>query len=323
MRLLIIGLLLSVSASASAIAKSLDRIVAVVNDELITQSDLTEYRQQLKKEGLIDKALLTIKDPQKLLSNNDYLLEHLIDERLMDSEIKRLKLTATIEQVEREIRNITSGANQGRGLSRSQLKQALKQQGVNFSDYQDFIRKTLERRGLIEKEIKSQVIISDDEVTAYYINKYGMGDTKAFEYHLSHMLFLNSNGGPEETKKRAEAALSKLSGESFSSVAEQFSEDPNFSSGGFMGAFKSGEMRPEVETMVKDLGVGKNSALIKTNFGYQIVFLKKKSLIENPQVQQKKMMIRNVLMGESINSQLKSWLKRKRESAFIKINKKS
>lgn len=299
-------------------SKVIDNIVAIVNEEYISLSDLNQYRKQIKKQGLVDKIILSIKDPEKLVKDRQYLLDHLIDERLIDSEVKKQKVQATFEMVEKEIRKLTSQAN----ISREQLKATLIKQGIKFSDYQDFIKTSIQRRKIIEKEVQSRIRISDDDITTYYISKFGANDVQAFEYTLSHLIFFRANGGDDAAKRRALVALKKLkAGTDFPSVASQYSEDPNFTSGGIMGTFKDGEMRPEVNAVIKNLKVGKHSDLIKTPFGYQVIYLNKKTLTESPKIQQKKQSIHAALMNEAIQTQLKLWLKRKRDLAFIRINK--
>ncbi len=303
-------------------AKVVDRILVIVNSEILTESDVTEYHHKLKSGGLIDNALLTLRDPQKLLKNRTYLLDHLIDEKLLDVEIKRQNLQATIEQVEKEIRNVTRSANNGRGITRKQLKQTLKQKNIKFSDYQDYIKKTIERRSLIQKEIQSQVKVTDDDITTFYISKFGNKNTQLFEYHLAHILFLNANGGAKEALAKATVAHNKLSTAPFDEVAEQHSEDPNFTAGGFMGAVKDGDMRPEVEKEIHNIKTGSYTKIIKTSFGFQIVKLIKKSLVENPELSKVKRNIRGQLMAQAISHQLKMWIENKRAQAFIRKNGK-
>ena len=84
-------------------AEIIERIVATVNSEVILLSDLKSYKAKLQKGGLVDDSLLKLKDSKKILSNDKDLIKHLVDEKVMDSEIKKLNIQVTIEQVEKEI----------------------------------------------------------------------------------------------------------------------------------------------------------------------------------------------------------------------------
>src|SRR5690606_24488382 len=116
------------------------------------------------------------------------------------------------------------------GITRAQLKEALVRQGSSFSEYQAFIKKSLERQSLLEKEIRSRIKISDEDISTHYLKEKGIQSSQIFEYDLAHILFLPQNGGEEAAKERAEQTLKRLknSSISFDKIASQYSEDPNF-----------------------------------------------------------------------------------------------
>ena len=124
-------------------------------------------------------------DRKRLASDNKYLLEYLIDERTIDTEIKRQGIVSPIEQVESEIRNIA----RARGVDRNQLKMALKNEGVVYSDYQDFVKTSLQRQSLLQKEVTSKIKISDEDVNAYYVANYSSAKALVYEYTLAHIVF--------------------------------------------------------------------------------------------------------------------------------------
>ena len=300
-------------------AEIVERIVAIVNSEIITLSDLKEYKIKLKKGGLVDDALLKVSDPKKILVNQKALIQHLINERLVDSEIKKQNLQVTIERVEKEIRSIAKK----NGINRDQLVAALKNQGVSFAEYQDFLKSTLERQSVIEKEVSSKIKISDDEITEFYLkNTDNKGNDQYFEYELAHLLFLKKNGGSDAAESRAIEVYKKLSeGNSFNDIASKYSEDPNFSQGGLLGSFKLSEMNKSLAKEVNKLKAGEFSKVLLAPGGnYQIVKLNKKKLIPNPHLNAQKPRIQAVLFEKAFKIQLTNWLERKRQEAFIKIN---
>lgn len=298
-------------------ARVIERILAVVNDEIIIQTDLDSYRTKLNTGGLIDDAVLRISDKAALLSDRKALINHLIDERLLDSEVKSQGLEVPIEKVEQEIRSIS----RRNGISRENLKAALTEKGVNFSDYQEFIQTTLERQSLIEKEVSSKIKISEDDMISYYVNHMGDKNANVYGYTLSHILFL-TNKGEKVARDNAQMIIDKLkSGTvSFDKLAGQFSEDPNFSQGGFLGTFKAGEMLPEIEAAVKGLAVNDITGIVKTKVGYHIVQVTKKTVFTNPNFEAKKDEIRGILFTQAFKSGLRQWLDSRRKDAFIRIN---
>ncbi len=298
-------------------AKIVDKIVAIVNDSPITLSDVDSFQKRLASGGLVDDALLKLTDPQNLLKDKNALLNHLIDERIMDFEVKRKNMEVTIERVEQEIRNIAKN----NGISREQLRDALKAKGVSISKYQDFIKTSLERQGLVEREVTSKIRISDEDVSSYYLAQKGPSATQIFEFNLSHILFTAKNGGEESALSRARSVEEKLkNGQSFEALAEQFSEDSNFSKGGALGTFRAGEMTKELELAVRKLSPGEVSKPVKTARGYHIIKLNKRTLIADPRLEEERENIRRILYADAFKRQFRLWLTQRREESFVKIN---
>ena len=297
----------------------IEKIVAIVNSEIILLSDLANYKNKLQKGGLVDDALLRVSDPKKVLKDNSSLIQHLINERLVDSDIKKQNLAVTIERVEKEINSIASK----NGISRDQLVSALKNQGVTFSEYQDFLKTTLERQSLIEKEISSKIKVSEDEIIEYYLtNSRNRNDKQYFEYELSHLLFLKTNGGAEAAEGRAIEAYKKLAdGQDFVVLASKYSEDPNFSQGGYLGTFKLSEMNKALAKEIEPLKAGDfTKVLLAPGENYQVVKVNKKKLIPNPHLDAMRAEIQAKLFEQAFQVQMRNWLDRKRQEAFIKIN---
>lgn len=302
---------------AAAHAKVVDKIVAIINDQVITLSDTEIYRKKLLGGGLVDDAIVQLNDSSLLLKDRNALLQQLIDERLLDSEVKKNGLEVTIERVEQEIRNIAKNNN----IDRNQLKTALQAKGVSMSQYQDFIKTSLERQSLIEKEVSSKIRISDEDVSSYYLTKKGPSSAQIFEYSLAHILFNPTNGGEDAALDRARTVFDKLKqGQSFDRLAEQFSEDRNFTKGGLLGSFKAGEMMSELDAAVKNLSAGEVTEPIKTRMGVHIVKVLKRTLVSDPKFEEEKETIRKTLYAEAFKRQFKLWLSQRREESFIRIN---
>lgn len=300
-----------------ASAKPVDKIVAIVNDQIITSSDVDKFRKRLNGSGLVDDALLKLNDTQTLMKDRNALLNHLIDEKIIDSEVKRKNMEVTIERVEQEIRNIAKG----NGISRQQLQDALKAKGVSISQYQDFIKTSLERQGLIEREVTNKIRISDEDISSFYLSKKGASGAQIFEYTLAHIVFSPKTGGDEAAVKRAQVVEEKLkNGQSFEKMAEQFSEDPNFTKGGLLGTFKAGEMLTEIDEAVRKMSPGEISSVVKTSNGYHLIKILKRTLISDPKLDEQREDIRRNLYADAFKRQFRLWLNQKRDDSFIKVN---
>lgn len=302
--------LLSLSASAEVV----DKILAIVNDEIITQQDLESYKKKIRTGKFIDDLLLS--DKNKVLADPKALLEHLINERIIDSEVKRQDLAVTVEKVDQEIRGIA----RNNGITKNQLADEIKKQGVSFSEYQQFVKQRLERQALIQKTISSKIKISEEEIQNYYISNNKTSDLTSYEYSLAHILFLNKNS-KSEAKKRAQSILEKVNaGERFDDLASQYSEDPNFSTGGFLGTFKSGEFLKELEQAVQNLQPGQTSKIVETKLGFHILKVTGKKIIKDPNYEAAKKQIQNILYEKAFAQQFKFWIEQRKAESFVKIN---
>lgn len=313
----LVRLVLLFALAPIAHAKVVDKIVAIVNDQVVTLSDTEKFRKRLQSQGLVDDALLRLTDPELLKKDRNALLNHLVDEKIIDSEVKRKGMEVTIERVEQEIRTIAKGNN----ISRNQLKDALGAKGVTMSQYQDFIKTSLERQSLIEREVTSKIRISDEDISSYYLAKKGPSGSQIFEYTLSHILFSPKTGGMEGALTRAKLVEEKLkAGESFDKLAEQFSEDPSFSKGGQLGVFRANEMSKDFEEAVRKVGPGEVTAPVKSPQGYHLIKVVKRTLISDPRLDEERDEIRNTLYADAFKKQFRIWLNQRKDESFIKIN---
>lgn len=312
--------LTAVSATSAFAAELVDKIVVIVNEEIITLSDIADFEQRLKTGGLIDDQLVPNDSTrQTLLKDREALVKKLIDARLIDAEVKKQNLTVPFEQVEQEIRSIAKR----NGMQRDDLKNALAEKGVNFASYQDFIKTGLERQSLVTKSVTSKIKISEDDVLAAMISMGLASNTQAFEYSLARILFLNAkSGGADGARAQATQAMEKLKeGSSFDRVAADFSQEENFEVGGALPQLSSTEMPPDLEKAVSKLSPGEWTQPIPTNGGLQIVRLIKRRLIANPETEKIKNDVRAKLGEKRFREYYDIWLESLRSEASIRINK--
>lgn len=318
MKTLLFSAALAFCFSTQAIAREkVEGIVAIVNSEVVTESDLKSFSKKIENNSIIDDLLLAGETAESLKNNRKKQLQYLINEKLLESEIKRLNLSVTVERVEQELREVAKK----NGISRADLNQAIKAQGMNFSDYQDFIKGRIERQSLIEQEITSKIRVADEDILAEYMRANPKSDSGIYEYTLAHIYFNPKKGGAAAAEERANVAAKKIrDGLSFETVAEQNSEDPNFANGGLLGTFKAGEFAQEMETAVARLNPGDTTSPVKSKGGIHILKLLSKKVVSDPRFEKEKEKIRSQLYEKSFQRQLKNWIEQKREDSFIRIN---
>lgn len=315
MNKLFIGLSLFIGCFAHA--EIVERIVVIVNSELVLESDISALQSTLKKPELIDDSLLLGKPIDSLKGNRKAQLDYLINERLIESEIKRLNLSVTADRIDQELKEKAKANN----IQVADLLSAIKAQGIGEREYRRFLKERIEKQSLMDTEIVSRLRISDDDALGEYLRANPNSKSSINEFSVAHIFFSPRKGGPQAAYERAQAVIEKLrSGENFEALAEQHSEDPNFSSGGNLGSFKAGEFLPEIENSIQSLAEGDTTQVVKSKMGYHIVKLLGKKITTDPRFEREKERIKGVLLEASFKRQLKVWLEGKRDDSFIRIN---
>lgn len=304
-------ILVCLSSPAWAKRKVLDRSVVTVNDDIILSSDIAAFRQKAKSKNF--QELFGGLDAKKL-ENDDAVLQLLIEEKIIDQQVKKLELTASDQEVERHIRTILDR----NGITQAQLKARLKDLGTSFSDYRDGIRRQLERRNLVDREIKPMMEVSDEELRHFMMRNGGSSDP-GHRYQIAHILITTKGKkGEERAKKVLTEALANPAG--FEELAKVSSDDQaSAKAGGDLGLFSIDSMVKEFRDAAKRTQPGKvYPQLVKTAGGFHIVkVLKTEAISFSDLPEDKKAELRNQLMSQELEKKMALWLERKRNEAHI------
>lgn len=316
-KLNLVFFILFILVSGFVNAELIEKTLAIVNNEVILLSDLKSLTNKLDKGNLVDDLLFFENSPESLKKDPKLQLNYLINEKILDSEIKRQNLSVTMEKVDQEIREI----GKKNKLSKEDLLTAVKQQGIEPSEYQNFIKTRIEHQSLVEQEITSKIRISDEDVLAFYLSESNSGGYKqVYEFGISHIFFSPRTASPEKAFERATSALEQLKkGEKFETLLTKYSDDKG-SSDGFLGSFKTGEFSKEFEQAVKDIQVGDHTTIVKSKTGYHILKLNSKKIIADPKFEKTKESLKAQLFDKIFKRQFKNWLEVKKEESFIRIN---
>ena len=196
-------------------------------------------------------------------------------------------------------------------MTKTQLEQALKAQGFSFEDYKAFMKSNMERQSLIAREVASKITIKDSDILNYYYSINKKSRSLTFQYTVSQLFW--NHGKLSE----AQSALAKLKNNevSFDDLVKEVG-----SSSGKLGTFKQNDFSKEFSVVTK-LEVGKFSDVIESLAGLHILRLDQKNLITNPEIEEKKEALKAQLYSQLLDNRLDTWLKEKRKSAFVRINK--
>ena len=296
----------------------IDQKVASVNKALILLSEVEHFRKTVPLRRRLD-PLFTQRDISKKAPSE--LTQKEIRDYLIEEQLILNQFPVEDEKVEKEIVSIQSQNN----ISRSELKTALQNQGFDFKDYFELIRRSLSKRKLIDREIRPKVYISKEEVRNELYQKSNH-QNEDFEYKIQ-MIAVNPTQYASVQKARqeiqkAQDALQK--GQSFEKVAKEYSDDPSNQEGGVLGFVQKGSMSKAILEHVKNLEVGETSNIFgQSEAAYFIVRLMDVRTKNPKEFKQQKQMIKKQLRNQEFARQIKIWLERKKQNESSVIERVS
>ncbi len=241
----------------------MDRIIAIVNKNVITFNDLSEG---------VDKALLffqqnSIQPPETSIIEKK-VLDELIEQKIIEGYAEDWNIKASQEDIDSLIQNILS-ANE---ITLDELKSNLKQQNSSYDKLVKSLSYEIILKKVKNREISSKLNISDYEIKKH---KEKMAKIKPDIYDLSHILVKFSSEPTAEEKKEkrklGEEIFNKLKTEDFGKVAYEFSDSPDANEGGALGKLKQSELPEIFIEKINDLSAGEYSAPFESNNGIHIV----------------------------------------------------
>jgi peptidyl-prolyl cis-trans isomerase SurA len=309
----LLGLMTTAFPANKGSAETVDRIIAKVDEKIITQSELEE--RTFVKIMAIQKANVRPMPSQKEVMYDE--LKRMIDEKLLLGAGRKVGLEVTEENVTKAINDIKTS----NGLQEGQLEKMLEAESKSIEEYKKKIHDQIMISKVISFEVRKRVVVSDDEIEKYY-NEHLKDYWISEKLRLRHILFLMNDSLLEEdkrTKKRkAREALRKIRmGEDFVTVAKKYSEDISASTGGDLGEIERGKMVPEFEKAAFLLKEGEVSSLVKTPYGLHIIKVDKIIPGETLPLDKVKDQIRNRFLDDKMNAAYKEYLAELKQNAFV------
>ena len=301
-------------------AETVDRIVAIVNNDIITLYELNQslqpYAERIKGLGYSSKQEHTM-----LFKVREEILRKLVDEKIEDQQIKRFNIVVSEQEADQTIERI----KENNYLTEEEFREGLKAEGFTMDEYRERLKENLRRSKLVNREIKSKIVITNEDIKTYYDShseKYG-GETK---YHLRNILMrvdpLAAAIEKRRVKEDMEAVLAKIKeGEPFENMVAAYSESPLASEGGDLGLFTLDKLSPTLRKAVKDLKAGELTPVLDTEHGYQIFLVQEVMQTPVKPLDQVTPEIERILFDKIADERFQAWLEELREDSLIKTIK--
>lgn len=301
--------------------QTVDRVVAIVNDDVITLSEVRELA-------------LSMNPTSTEQIDENTVLQQMIEQKLFEQEAERrgikvseAELDASIEQVKRKY-----------NLNDQQMEEVLKKQNLTPESFREQWRLQTLSNKLLDSQLKNRIVITDAEIQKYYNENYGGGGTVTTtspaesdeQVEIAHILISSRN--PDAQQKAEEVAEMAKSGKDFSELAKEYSDDTlSADKGGNLGYFKRGDLIKPLEVAVENTSEGDVTGPVESPAGYHIIKVLERTKTESSEEEKSdsttelaidettKKEITDILYRQKAEAQLRDWLEEVKKNAYIEV----
>src|SRR5467141_5094273 len=300
--------------------KTVEEIIARVNNEIITRTEYDKARQTAEEDAkqecqnrcTPEQLQTDIEDRQK------HTLRDLVDQSLLVQRAKDMGVSVEPELIKR----LDAIRTDNKLPTMEALEDAVKGQGLNFEDFKNNIRNTLLTQRVISSEVGSHIAISDEEVTKYY-EAHKTEFVRPEQVALREIVVNTEGKQPEDLpdlKKKAETALKRVQdGEDFGEIAKRLSDGSTKSQGGFLGIYKRGELSKELEDKVFKMKRNELTEVMETKQGFLVLQVLEHYDEGEQSLAKVKNEIMDKLYGGRMEPAMREYLKTLREQSYVVI----
>jgi peptidyl-prolyl cis-trans isomerase SurA len=304
------------AVSVARASRVIERVAAVVNDEIILETEVeqmaaTQYRGPDPDSAEGKKQWDEIKRKA---------LDAMIDSKLVQQQASELKLSVTPEEVDRAVEQVKTQNK----LDDATFRSALEQQGFTMEGYRKTLKKQILELKVVNTAVRSRVTVSDDEVKTYYHQneKLVAGDRQS---HLRQILVAvpdKASDADVAAKKRVAAKVVELAhgGTSFTELAKQYSDDDGTkASGGDLGWVGKGVLVDALDDAMQAMEPNDVRGPIRTDRGWVVLQLVERKSGDIKPYEEIKEQLRKQLYDQQVEKAQQSWLRELRKKAHVDI----
>jgi peptidyl-prolyl cis-trans isomerase SurA len=302
---------------AQAKPASAEEIVASVNNDVITLAEYQKAEQQLRDEVTHDcQGCPPDKIDVQFEQQQKDLLRGLIDQVLMVQRAKDMGIS-----VESDLNKRLDEIRQQNGLATiGDLQKGVEGSGLSWEDYKTTLRNSMLHKEVVKREVGAHLEISGDEVKQYY-------ESHPQEFALPERVILSeislstegkSPGEFDAVRKKVEGLRSSvLNGDDFNQVAAMYSQGSSAKDGGNLGTFKKGELAPQIEAIVFQLGKGRITEVIQTRTGFEFLKVEDHFQAEVQPMDKVETQIRDTIYAQKMQPRMREYLAELREESYV------
>ncbi len=305
-------------ARAGSDSELIDRIVAIVNNDIIVLSELNEelkpYTDRIAKMGYPPE-----KEKKMIYKVRDDIISKMVDQKLTDQEVKKFGIIIDDEEVQGAIEAI----KQKNALTEEQMQAGLAGQGLTMESLQKNIRDQMLRSRLLNVAVRSKIVITREDARIYFDShpEEFRGEKKV---HLWNIMTTTPEFAFEAEIKagrdQMEKVLARLaSGEAFQAIARELAAKKGTLAANDIGVFSFGVLSPELQTAVGNLNAGEHTGLLDMDNGFQVFYVHKIEAGAGKQFDKVVSEIQEKIFNEKVDTRFDEWLSELREKSHIQI----
>jgi len=300
--------------------KTVEEIIARVNNEIITRSELDkariaseeDARQECQGKCTPEQLRTDIEDRQK------NTLRDLIDQSLLVQRGKDMGLNVEPEVIKR----LDQLRQQNKIDSMEDLEKAVSAQGSNWEDFKNNIRNGILTQRVISNEVGSHITIGKEEIAKYY-DEHKKDFVRPEQVALREIEVTTEGKKDEELpalKKKAETSLQRVKdGEDFGEIAKRFSDSSTAKQGGFLGVYKRGELSKQLEDIVFKMKKNDLTDVMDTKQGYLVLQVLERYEAGEQPLNKVENEIMDHLYSQRMEPAMRQYLKTLREQSYVVI----
>tara|TARA_B100000315_G_scaffold33171_1_gene27844 strand:+ start:12774 stop:14354 length:1581 start_codon:yes stop_codon:yes gene_type:complete len=296
-------------------AQVIDRIVAKVNDDIITFSELEKLVYSMEKVNSRNES------EKKRIFNKEKknVLTKIIEQKLQLHYAKQNGLEATKNDIDKAIEDIKRNNN----FSDELFEATLEREGLTLEIYRDSLKQQITLSKVLNVKVRSRIKVNEKEVESYY-SKNKKKFLKPVEIKAYHIIFVVNNKEDKvkaaRQKKKALRVLKLVrKNKDFKKLAKTYSEGPSKDTGGDLGWVKKGTMISSFEKAAFSLKKGETSSLVKTDYGYHIIKVVDRREAKNRVLDEARGEIKKILFKNKYDDKYDQWMAELKKNAFIEV----
>ena len=295
-----------------------DRIVAVVNDDIVThlevEAEMAPFIRRIKEAGYSSDV-----EQDMMYRVRRDLVQKLVDQKLTEQEIKRYNISVSEEDIDNSIEQIKADKK----WTDEDIRTALQYEGISMDTYREGLKQQALRSKLINRAVKSNIVITKEDIASYYADnpqKFA-GELK---YKLRNIIMRADVSSGKAEKDSAMQMMQGLrlkliDGQSIESVIQETGGSSKNLFSSDLGVLRYQDFAPQLKSALDGIPKGAYTTILETPQGYQIFYIED-ILRENAQsLEQATPEIEEILFKAQTEKEFNNWIEALRKNSHIKI----